>query len=124
MEDKIIENPGGFFEAQGCFHDTKVEQFRWLFKQKSLSLFINDLNSNFRGLPEYQGKMPVEIVLVGVNGFTAEISAEDEVLHIDEMSVTREPTGIGHTVSIRFWPDGHLGLRCDSVAIKRHASSQ
>jgi len=124
MEDQIVESPESFFEALGCLHDARVEQLRWLPEQKSLSLFIDDLNSNFRGLPEYQGKESVEIVLIGVSGFTAEIGAEDEVLHIYELSVTRDPAVIGYTVSVRFWPDGRLGLRCDSVVMKRHGSKR
>ena len=61
-----IENPENFFYQLGCLHETRVESFKWVPPERKVLIKIDDLNSNFLDLPEYEGLLPATLVFSNV----------------------------------------------------------
>ena len=59
MEKYILENPEVFFAELGGVHDARITNFSLDKFNKILTVGLDDLNSSFLGLTEYQGKRHV-----------------------------------------------------------------
>ena len=98
--DKFIEKTGGL-------HDASAQQIVW---QPEIGLFrieIEDVYSNFEGMPEYMGPSPGFLEFVGVDSLSIELSTDRRQLMIYEFSIDSVETG-RNRFSFKFWPDGKL----------------
>ncbi|MDR1163437.1 MAG: hypothetical protein LBM17_06355 [Candidatus Accumulibacter sp.] len=98
-----------FLERMGGLHDAVVRRLIWAPEAKTLRLEIEDLCSNFEGLPEYPGAVPGAIELQGVERIDFDIDTDEKRLHIDEFLVEAESAD-KYLASISFWPGGRIIL--------------
>ncbi len=96
-----------FLEQMGGLHDSVVQELAWKPGAKTLRLVIEDLCSNFEGLPEYPGAVPGSIELHGVEQISFNIETNEKRLNIHEFLVEIQNTG-KHQASISFWPTGRI----------------
>jgi hypothetical protein len=96
-----------FLEQMGGLHDSVVQELAWKPEAKTLRLVIEDLCSNFEGLPEYPGAVPGSIELHGVEQVSFNIETNEKRLNIHEFLVEIQNTG-KHQASISFWPTGRI----------------
>jgi hypothetical protein len=96
-----------FLDRLGGLHDARVSKLELDVAGKSLSFQVDDIYSNFFGLPGYKGPRPGRIVLKEINDITIVLEGERRSLNIDEFCV--EPQGeISGKAFITFWPYGKI----------------
>ena len=98
--DKFIEKTGGL-------HDASVQQMVWQPEIGLLRIEIEDVYSNFKGMPEYLGPNPGSLEFIGVESLSIELSTGRRQLTIYEFSIDSIETARDR-FSFRFWPDGKL----------------
>jgi hypothetical protein len=91
-------------ESKGQLHDCVVSLTWVRGTTDRLVIHANDIEANFRGLPEYRGKRSAEITLT--DALEIESSLEEGRLNIYEASV--ESDGARGRLTLRFWPYGSL----------------
>jgi hypothetical protein len=95
-----------FLESMGGLHDSVVTQLIWRPEEKLLRLEIQDLCSNFEGLPEYPGVVPGAIELRNVGQVQFDIDTSEGRLNVHDFSV--ESVEDGYRSSVSFWPTGRI----------------
>jgi hypothetical protein len=96
-----------FLERMGALHDAVVWQLVWKPEAKTLRFEIEDLCSNFEGLPEYPGAVSGSIELQGVERIGFDIKTNEKRLNIHEFLVEAEGAD-KYQASITFWPTGRI----------------
>lgn len=100
-----------FLHRMGLMHDCRVLALNWKPAEQRLEFQIDDLYSNFLGLPDYPGPHAGTIALAGVSDLNIAIG-HAEFLNIDEF----EPSGGSPDhVSVKFWPSGRITARFASA---------
>ena len=117
-ELQAIEDPEKYFNSLGGLHDARVERIDWLPGEQKFILFIDDLNSNFLDLPEYEGLAPVQLLLNGVESVNFKFAKCESYLNIYEFTIHKSSSRL--EVNIKFWPSGQCDLQCSSIGIKKH----
>ena len=96
-----------FLERMGGLHDAVVRRLVWEQEARTLRLEIEDLYSNFEGLPEYPGVVSGFVELRGVEEIGFDIKTNEKRLNVDEFLV--EADGLDkYRASISFWPTGRI----------------
>lgn len=114
MAKLMLENPKDFFEALGGTHDACVTSFIWEKTENEFRICIDDLNSNFFGLPDYEGERPVEIIFLNTTLIDVDFDFFNGCLNIYDIEVVNE---VDFRVSIRFSPGGQLKLECQRIEV-------
>lgn len=96
-----------FLERMGGLHDAVVRQLTWKPEARTLRFEIEDLCSNFEGLPEYPGAVSGSIELQGVERIGFDIKTDEKRLNIHEFLVEVESAD-EYQASISFWPTGRI----------------
>lgn len=96
-----------FLEQMGGLHDAVVRELAWKPEAKTLRLEIEDLCSNFEGLPEYPGPISGAVELHGVDQISFDIDTSEKRLNIHEFLVETHSAGKCQA-SISFWPTGQI----------------
>lgn len=96
-----------FLERMGGLHDAVIRQLVWEPEAKILRFEIEDLYSNFEGLPEYPGAVSGLIELQGVERIGFDIKTNEKRLNIYEFFVEIEGTD-KYQATISFWPTGRI----------------
>jgi hypothetical protein len=91
-------------DSKGQLHDCVVSLTWVRGTTDRLVIHTNDIEANFRGLPEYRGKRSGEITLT--DALEIESSLEEGRLNIYEASI--ESDGARGRLTLRFWPYGSL----------------
>ncbi|MEM7173268.1 MAG: hypothetical protein AAF530_24105 [Pseudomonadota bacterium] len=113
---KKIENPKSFFERLGGIHDAQIESIKWDVHCNCLAIKVDDLNSNFLGLPEYEGCRPVNVQFSDVPNCNIDVQSFDKDTSIFDIDI--ENIGPGFSVHIRLSPGGYLKFRCESISLR------
>jgi hypothetical protein len=113
----ILEKPREFFESLGNLHDCRVAEISWRPKDRQLRFLVEDMNSNFAGLPEYPGREPRAIAMVGLKKIEIDLAFDEATLNIYELEVTHNPSHDHQDVVLKFWPSGTLHLTCEFIAL-------
>lgn len=114
MSSTAIDTPAKFFTDLGGLHDAKVLAIHWGNALASLSLDLDDINANFQGLPEYQGRSPATVRFNGVTGLRLSIDApSDGPLRIYEIECTN--SGGILSLAVLLAPGGKLTFGCQSI---------
>jgi hypothetical protein len=96
-----------FLDQLGGLHDARVTLLRWRPEAGKLRFEIDDLCSNFKGLPEYPGRVTGSVELQEVETIRIEIDTSEKRLRID--SFDTEPIGLNkQRSSVTFWPSGRI----------------
>jgi len=115
MEFGQIENPENFFHQLGLLHDTRIESFKWVPPERKVLINIDNLNSNFLDLPEYEGLMPATLAFINVGKMLIGIDPTEEHLNIFELETRSSTTFI--KVIINFSPGGKIEFTCESIEV-------
>ncbi|RED49055.1 hypothetical protein [Aestuariispira insulae] len=114
MVTKLLEDPVGFFEDHGGVHSASITAFAWEPGQARLKISLDDLDSDFIGIPGYAGERPVDLVFEEVSGLECDREDfRDLVVHDLEIIPGRKQFAL-HMVCE---PDGHLRWHCRRVSL-------
>lgn len=112
-----IKNPHDFFNDLGNLHDARIESIFWLPEERRLSISIDDMNSNFEGLPEYKGCQRGTVVIEGVIELDIGIDPVDDHINIHEFTVEVVPDSL-FFAEIKCWPGGKIAIKFSSLKIE------
>ena len=111
----FIADPKKFFDSLGGAHDAQIMGFMWNKKAKELSIELDDLNSNFLGLPEYKGERPININFTGVLSLDMDAQILGDQLNVYDITVDIEKSR--YHFEIRCSPGGFFKGQCEQIAI-------
>ena len=116
-----IENPDDFFHQLGLLHDARIESFEWVPPKRQVLIKIDDLNSNFLGLSEYEGLLPATLVFSNVKKVIIGINPVPESFYIYDLETSSSATHIN--VVIKFSPGGKMEFTCGSIEVQKMGNS-
>ena len=116
MPNEVIKDPKTFLEEIGGAHDACIENFSLDIKRKELRISVDDLNSNFLDLPEYQGLRPVDIIFVGVVTIDINVQVLGDVFSVYDIKVAHE--GGEYNVKIDCSPGGYFKCKCRAIELR------
>lgn len=114
---EIVNNPKKFFDELGGLHDANIEKILLDINMKSLCMSVSDLNSNFLGLPEYQGLNPVDILFVNPIMVDIDVQEPTNILRVYDMDFTSSKDG-RINVRVDCSPGGYLKCECSSIELR------
>ena len=85
-------------------------------KRKARCTSIDDLNSNFIDLPEYQGLRPVDIMFIGVVTADKNVQILDGVFRVYDMGFINENET--YEVEIDCSPGGYFKFKCIAIELR------
>jgi hypothetical protein len=111
-----------YFKELGYLHDARIEKITWTITD-SLSIEIDDLNSNFLGLPEYTGIVPATLVFEEISKCVLAIDMyhNDGSLDIYELLVKANST-YGFDIFAKFSPSGNMEITCKLITVQPKAN--
>jgi hypothetical protein len=101
-------------ELVGGLHDAVLIRLDWMAGQRRLELEVEDLYSNFEGLPNDPGRCPGTIALVGVARLRLDLEPTERGLMVYDVSLVRSESG-HMDVTITFSPAGRITAQCSDV---------
>lgn len=113
----ILGDPKALFEELGGMHDACVAKIIWSPEERSVSLHIDDFNSNFRGTKEYKGPCPDHIQFSGTEAILIDKQPAGENLNIYDLNVQRVD-GDRFLIEMKFWPGGAAKFICEAIAME------
>ena len=114
---KRIDDPRSFLHESGGLHDAEITQLHWDITKRAVSILVDDLNANFSGLPEYQGRCSGRLIFESVTAFESLVKPTTGQWHIYGMEVARDDGSLRFT--IRCSPGGRIVISCGQFAIER-----
>ncbi len=115
MENTLLDNPEEYFSNLGGLHDARIEGVNWSLSNKKIIVSIDDINSNFEGLPNYKGLVSANILFNHVHEFKLNFSLEEHYLSIYDLEIVSNNLDI--IVNLKCWPEGVLQVRCKSIGV-------
>jgi hypothetical protein len=103
-----------FLEKLGNMHDCCISNLRIDAEAGSIEFTIDDLYSNFEGLPAYRGPLSGVIILQGVTDIDTDIEEFSERLNVYDI-VSREIATHARRINMAFWPSGKLSASYKTV---------
>jgi hypothetical protein len=116
LQNEVINDPKSFFDELGGLHDACVENFSWDMKRKALCISVDDLNSNFLDLPEYQGLRAVDIIFIGVVTVDVNVQILDDIFRVYDMDFINENET--YEVKIDCSPGGYFKCKCRAIELR------
>jgi len=116
LPNEVITNPKTFFEELGGLHDACIENFSLDIKRKVLCISVDDLNSNFLDLPEYQGLRPVDIVFLDAVMIDINMQVLGNVFSVYDINIAHK--GGEYEVKIECSPGGYFKCKCSSIELR------
>lgn len=111
MNDNRIDDPASFFDALGGMHDADIEQIAWDALARTVTLFDDDLNSNFVGLPEYAGLVKAKFKFEDVEHLLLSCEAnKEDVQRVYTLEVLSTQDSQAYEAVLRFSPGGRLNF--------------
>jgi hypothetical protein len=112
-----IDDVDRFFHALGRMHDARMLQVSWQPCDSAVSISVNDLCSNFRGLPGYLGPIAGGVVMEAVELVELRVETLDVNCNIYDVEIKRLGRAQWHLVW-KIAPTGTLGVRCGIVSVE------
>lgn len=103
-----------YFISKGRLHDAVIQEIIWSPLKMELQLYIDDLNSGFSGLDEYDGLKPSIIRCDSVSDLVVDVDQTDEKIRIYDITCDQE-TGV---LSIKISPSGSVKITLGSIDIE------
>jgi len=113
---KRIDDPHKFLYDLGGLHDARIERVLWLPENKCLEISVDDINSNFEGLPEYKGCQPSTISLEEVVEINFNITNVEDHINIDEF-VVEAFNDTMLLAKLKCWPSGSIKVKFLSLQL-------
>jgi|GEM_PF-5877042 len=101
----------------GGLHDAVIEDFQLLPEDTVVKLSIDDLYSNYRGLPGHEGDPVAAKLVIRFHEIVLNLDNHDPGLKIYDCEVERKDTG--DILTILFSPSGRACFLVDSFDIIR-----
>jgi len=111
-----INQPKKFFHELGGLHDARIESFKWIPPEQKVLIKIDDLNSNFIDLPEYDGLWPGILVFSNVKKILTGVVPIEGYLSIFNVEIKLLTEQINVTINIS--PGGKIEFDCSSIDIQ------
>jgi hypothetical protein len=111
-------NIAEFISELGGLHDAKLTSLAWDPADQRLEIGVDDIYSNFEGLPEYEGPAKAAFIFSGVSKLN--ISVEDfqaAGLMIYDWNVQKDASGI--ISEMKFSPDGSIVAMSAAIECRR-----
>jgi hypothetical protein len=112
--EELARDPGEFLRKLGGLHDARITTISWSSKEARLVMVLDDLYSNFEGLPEYEGRAPVSLIFEGVLRLALTIDPVTSNVSVFACEAARQTQG-PITVVFRCSPGGLLEVTCKSL---------
>ncbi len=111
-----IDHPETFIHDTGELHDSEILRVEWDVSQHRVSIGLDDLNSNFEGLPEYRGLMPADLVFDQVTAFSVLVDPATDQRHIYGIDISK--VSDAYDVVIHTSPGGTITLSCKELLLE------
>jgi hypothetical protein len=113
----LLPDPKAFFHDLGGLHDARIAALEWNRPRSAVSILVDDIHSNFLGLPEYQGLRPAKLCLREVGQLELSVEIGTEQLAIYEVEVSGIADDGTCQVLIRCSPGGLVRCRCKEILV-------
>ena len=114
MGETILKDPAEFFIDHGGAHNAGITGYAWDPEARKLQIRLDDLDSDFVGIPGYAGERPVELVFDGVSGLKSDRDDfRDLVVH--DLEITPERRRFILHLSCE--PNGYISCSCHAVTM-------
>ena len=110
-----MEEFASFIQSLGGLHDAEATALVWTPAQAEIRISVADINANFEGLPEYEGKRPGTFIFSGVTDVVWSVDRPDSRLKIYDWEIELIPEGCISTIKIS--PSGRLVIHCAAIAL-------
>jgi hypothetical protein len=110
-----MEKFAGFIRSLGGLHDAEIISLSWTPGQAEIRMSVDDINSNFDGLPEYEGLVPGVFVFSGVTDVGWAVDRPDPRMKIYDWDVV--PITGGTRSEIKISPSGQLIIQCAAIVL-------
>jgi len=115
-DETSIQEPIAFFDKLGHLHDADILEFQWKPFERTITIAISDLYSNFAGVPGYDERsQPVRLILTGVSKMQIDIASDSPPLRIRNFEVS-ERASI-HIMGT-FDHDGSVQIECETIVCR------
>jgi hypothetical protein len=104
-----------WIESLGGLHDAEVISLAWTPRRAEIQMSVDDINSNFYELPEYEGRVPGLFVFSGVTDVQWAVDRPDSRLKIYDWEIT--PIGGGYRSEMKISPSGRLVIQCAAIVV-------
>jgi hypothetical protein len=117
--DSELGDPVEFFGALGGLHDSEVFGISWDALGATVTLAVSDLNANFDGRAEYEGKREASIIFSNVENVQLNCDArKGDTQRIYEIEIKKNDDRDVYALVMSISPSGHLSCDFGSVRIK------
>jgi hypothetical protein len=113
----LLPDPKAFFRDLGGLHDARIAAFKWDRPRRTVSILVDDIHSNFLGLPEYRGARPAKLFLREVDQLELCVEIAAEELAVYDVEVSDSADDGTRQVLIRWSPGGLLRCRCKEIVV-------
>lgn len=110
-----IATPALFFSELGNLHDAKIQLIEWDPVQSKISFVLDDLYSNFVGLPEYPGTQSVRLILSNVSKLEIDVTPDKFPMRVIDFEVEEEMSDSRMRVLVNVGPTGLMQITCGSI---------
>jgi hypothetical protein len=101
-------------KSLGGLHDSTMLSLQWDPPSKRLEMRIEDIYSNFLGLPEYPGATPATFIFSGVKNLVVEVDFTEDGLWVYDCEF-HHAEGSKYNCAILFSPGGKIVVACDHI---------
>src|SRR5437868_12491113 len=101
----------------GQLHDANITKFTWEAGKQTFTLHIDDLYSNFEGLPEYPGQTPATITFKNVAQLETSIDLKERLWIYSWEFLDEENRKVA---LIGFTPGGRMRIVFSDLEIEEH----
>jgi hypothetical protein len=118
IDETSLPSPASFFRELGNLHDAIVTQVTWNPAHREIILVVDDLYSNFVGLPEYPGLQRAILIMRGVSRMQSDVTPDRFKQRILDLEIEQADSAVQIRVSLKFDPSGSLSIECSSIACR------
>lgn len=102
-----------YIDSLGGLHDATMLRVLWDSRERRLEIAVDDIRSNFVGLPEYQGRAPGVLVFSGVTKFEADATLTEADLMIFGIEFTSRFSPFACELTLS--PGGRFVIACQNI---------
>ncbi len=116
MNYVFLDDPESYFQELGGIHDANIEQIVWEPIERTVSLCVDDLNSNFEGLPSYGGPVRSKFCFRDIEQIQLSCDAfSGDAQRIYKLAVFLERDSQRYSADLRISPGGRMSFTFRSV---------
>jgi len=99
-------------------HDADIRQITWDVGARTVTLCVDDLNSNFEGLPEYGGRIEAKFTFEDIEDLLINCdSVKEDIQRIYRLEIFANQKPLKYGVLLNMWPSGRMSFVCNYVKL-------